>query len=1074
MKVHQGSGFIRSRGFRAAACLGVATALVLPHGCGADAFLGLQDYQRDLLFGGIAVALLANQQTTVDADGGAGQPLPGADGLNCWDINGNGEPDGAEDTNDDGVFDARDCQGAPGAEGTEGPRGVAGAPGAAGPKGASGPAGPPGEIGPQGAQGPEGSTGSPGLNGASGQAGPPGAPGAPGPQFFDVLVDDFFGNAAAGPGQLPVVLVPITEPYLGSGEGETAAVAFRVAIPQAYGAGNDVTLRLFFHRTGPSDGACFAFSLDARRLRPGSSGPGCYGGSEIDGCSAGRRWITITSPATDGGSAATLADLLNTGRAVVVDLPINTAIGLSLPDDLAASDLLAFELRAVRSDGGRYQILSAEFFETARGEAVLRGGAVFTSETDVDCSQCDEDADCDDARFCDGAETCDPFGGCVPGTPPCGNEALCDEDRDECQQCATDADCDNGMFCDGAEICSAGLCQSGVGVQCDDGIACTRDSCNEAGGTCDHLPDNAACDDGVFCNGAEVCAATSGCQPGGAPCPQGSCDEETRTCLECDTAADCDNGTFCDGAEDCVVGRCQAATPVNCDDSVECTQDSCNEGGRSCEHTPDHVLCDDGSFCNGAETCSATLGCQPGNAPCSEGLCVEETQSCLECSTDTDCDNGTFCDGAESCVAGRCQPATPVNCDDGIPCTLDSCNDATATCDHSPDAAACDDGVFCNGGEVCDTVLGCHAGEVPCIEGQCVEESRSCVECLTDADCDNGAFCDGAESCVGGHCQTGTAVDCDDGMACTVDSCNEGIAACDHVPSEVACDDGVFCNGAEVCDPVAGCQPGEEPCPRSVCDETAASCVGCLSDADCDNHIFCDGVERCDHTVCVPGTPPCHEDDACNEDDDACLGCRGASETITFEGIAPGTRVTQVFGDGGSGPIDVFGHNPCFEKNAAVIFDSSHPTGGDTDLGTPHESFGGPGVGSGGLAGKPYQNAQALGNVLIVDEDLKGEPDDAAKGRTYLKLNFGGLRDGTATIVQLTVIDIEESQRKCASVELFDPAGRLLGKHALPATGDNGVGIVDFGDTPVRGVRVVKVSLNGSGAIDNVVFKPCE
>jgi len=51
-----------------------------------------------------------------------------------------------------------------------------------------------------------------------------------------------------------------------------------------------------------------------------------------------------------------------------------------------------------------------------------------------------------------------------------------------------------------------------------------------------------------------------------------------------------------------------------------------------------------------------------------------------------------------------------------------------------------------------------------------------------------------------------------------------------------------------------------------------------------------------------------------------------------------------------------------------MIFDSSHPSGGDFDLGTPNEYYGGPGKGVAGGPG-PTQNDKALGNVVIVSED---------------------------------------------------------------------------------------------------------
>ncbi|WP_293297665.1 hypothetical protein [Allomuricauda sp.] len=44
----------------------------------------------------------------------------GTDGISCWDINGNGIGDAEEDINDDGNFDALDCQGSEGQAGQDG------------------------------------------------------------------------------------------------------------------------------------------------------------------------------------------------------------------------------------------------------------------------------------------------------------------------------------------------------------------------------------------------------------------------------------------------------------------------------------------------------------------------------------------------------------------------------------------------------------------------------------------------------------------------------------------------------------------------------------------------------------------------------------------------------------------------------------------------------------------------------------------------------------------------------------------------------------------------------------------
>ncbi|MBI5646245.1 MAG: hypothetical protein HY962_04870 [Ignavibacteriae bacterium] len=66
------------------------------------------------------------------------QPLPagpagpkGVDGINCWDLDGDGVKDANEDKNTDGKWDAADCIGP---QGPAGPRGPAGPPGGAGGK----------------------------------------------------------------------------------------------------------------------------------------------------------------------------------------------------------------------------------------------------------------------------------------------------------------------------------------------------------------------------------------------------------------------------------------------------------------------------------------------------------------------------------------------------------------------------------------------------------------------------------------------------------------------------------------------------------------------------------------------------------------------------------------------------------------------------------------------------------------------------------------------------------------------------------------------------------------------------
>ena len=219
-------------------------------------------------------------------------------------------------------------------------------------------------------------------------------------------------------------------------------------------------------------------------------------------------------------------------------------------------------------------------------------------------------------------------------------------------------------------------------------------------------------------------------------------------------------------------------------------------------------------------------------------------------------------------------------------------------------------------------------------------------------------------------------------------------------------------------------------------------------------------------------------------------------ETIDFEAIAPGTIVDEVFSDLGSGPVSVFGTNadlgsliPGIDGNAAVIFNSSAPPGIDFDLGTPNEDFGGPGIGIGGELGATFANNLAQGNLLIINEaaqfvDRDGNnlinnldspvnlTDDADNDDSPIIFDFTAL--GSVTVHSMTIIDVEADQNEApATVEFFDGANVSLGLFNLPSTGDNGVAY-DVPLGPTAGVVKMVVTLNGSGAIDDIVIEQGE
>ncbi len=492
--------------------------------------------------------------------------------------------------------------------------------------------------------------------------------------------------------------------------------------------------------------------------------------------------------------------------------------GIALIDDLGAVvEFISYEGVLVAADGPAASMTSvnigvSESSSTPVGDSLqLQGsgsqsadfiwaapaahtrGAVNNNQTFSGGGGCQSDPECDDGLFCNGAETC-VANSCQPGTAVDCNDGVgctddsCNEATDSCDNVANDNTCDNGLYCDGAETCDAALdCQAGTTIDCNDGIGCTDDTCNEATDSCNNLINDGNCDDGLFCNGAEICDPALDCQGGSDPCPGQTCDEVNDVCVECTVDPDCDDGLFCNGAESCVGGLCQNGTAVNCSDGVGCTDDTCNEATDSCDNVVNDGNCDDGLYCNGTETCDAILDCTAGTSVncgdgigCTDDACNEATDSCDNTSNDGNCDDGIFCNGAETCDQTLdCQSAAPVNCDDGVGCTDDACNEATDSCDNVANDGNCDDGIFCNGAETCDPAL---------------------------------------------DCQAAAPIDCDDGIGCTDDSCNEGTSSCDIVANDGNCDDGLFCNGAETCDGATDCQAGADPCPAS-CDEGSDTCV---------------------------------------------------------------------------------------------------------------------------------------------------------------------------------------------------------------------------------------------------------
>ncbi len=129
---------------------------------------------------------------------------------------------------------------------------------------------------------------------------------------------------------------------------------------------------------------------------------------------------------------------------------------------------------------------------------------------------------------------------------------------------------------------ATGLKTCGRDAECDDGSACTVDTCE--GCTCEHRA--TACDDG-------------------SPCTVDTCDPITG-CMHADLSdgTACGDGDVCNGDEICHGGACTAGTPLTCDDGNACTTDACDPIAGCTSSS----ACDDGDACT-TETCDPGGGC---------------------------------------------------------------------------------------------------------------------------------------------------------------------------------------------------------------------------------------------------------------------------------------------------------------------------------------------------------------------------------------------------------------------------------------------------------------------------------
>lgn len=257
---------------------------------------------------------------------------------------------------------------------------------------------------------------------------------------------------------------------------------------------------------------------------------------------------------------------------------------------------------------------------------------------------------------------------------------------------------------------SSGATTSNGGMATDAGA-----STGATGGASGGAAGAAGATGGDLCEGKEL-----DCPDDDNPCTEDECNPDTGECGIPRSETSCDDGVYCNGADTCDAGECSVHEGNPC-------SGTCNEGGEYCEcATKDDCPADEPgewSECAWATECVKTamktrpvtkytcngVGKCVGTAAVEQEACNRDTEGVV-CT-----DNKNLCDGAEKCKNGNCVPEAVDPCK-GNAAEPYCFNDATDTCrvckatniSGSTFMGTCSSGQKCCNG-ICKTTASCLA-----------------------------------------------------------------------------------------------------------------------------------------------------------------------------------------------------------------------------------------------------------------------------------------------------------------------------------------------------------------------------
>jgi hypothetical protein len=470
--------------------------------------------------------------------------------------------------------------------------------------------------------------------------------------------------------------------------------------------------------------------------------------------------------------------------------------------------------------------------------------------------------------------------------------------------------CDDGLFCNGADTCSGGACSSHAGDPCSGGGECSA-TCNEVANNCFDIANTPCTEDAIECT-ADVCDGAGACSHTDASAQAGGCG---------------DDGTYrCDDSNDPGGPSSFVYDDIAASGSSLALADDASSGAAlgftfnfyGSDYTSLNV-CSNGLFSFTSTACPFAAASIPNAAAPNAAIMAfwEDLDPTL---------GGTIHYETLGAAPQRrfvVQFTNIQHFGGGSPISFqlvlfESANHIEVRyLSATPDGGTHTIGI--------ENATGTDGIQV--VNGNPGTLANFTIRYDTGVACDDGSVCTFHDICVSSVCSGSNLVTCTASDQChDVGTCDPGTGVC----SDPAVGDGAACNDGDACTQTDTCQAGvctgSNPVTCTASDQchTVGSCdtgTGICSDPSVGNGTSCDDSDACTQTdSCQAGTctgtnpvvcsasDQCHAVGTCDPGNGVCSAPNATNGTVCEDGVFCNSGETCTAGAcGGGGARDCSG-----------------------------------------------------------------------------------------------------------------------------------------------------------------------